>query len=94
MIDAKDWPLEVQDHVCLDQEISIPVRFNNAIHLVIPAGTHGIVKQADKHGHVMVEFGGQLFHFTLPAHDLSLVRRAHNSNRRAEHDARNGSISV
>lgn len=88
-IDLKDLPLEVQDHVTLDQPIVIETTWNRSIHLVIPAGTHGVVKATRPGGgSPQVVFGEQLFQFDQPWSDLTLYRRAMNGKRRDDHDKR------
>lgn len=76
----KELPLEVGDHVTLDHNLVIGSAAND-ISLVVLGGTHGMVKQT--YGlSVLVEFGGHLFCFGVPQHNLSLYRRSQNSKRR------------
>jgi hypothetical protein len=91
MIADKEWPLEVEDHVILETEIELwgPSHRAPVAALVIPKGTHGMVKGFSKSytGEVLVEFGGQLFRMADPRESLTLYRRSYHSKRRAEHDA-------
>lgn len=85
MIDAKDWPLEVEDHVVLERDILLQ---GDVGSLIVFAGTHGVVKNIPNFLEVYVEFKGMFFHITNPRKDLSLYRRSQHSKRRSEHDAR------
>jgi hypothetical protein len=88
MIDAKDWPLELEDHVVLEHEIDIDT--GTGASLNIPIGTHGVVKKIEKFQttYVFVEFRGMLFRMKAAQAQLSLYRRSQHSKRRADHDAR------
>ena len=78
-ISGEEWPLEPEDHVVLDKEIELN-GYGRAI-LVVPAGTHGVVKIVDG-DKIYVEFGAQMFKMTHPTHDLTLYRRSQHSRRR------------
>ena len=85
----EDWPLEVEDHVTLDEDLVIESSLNRSIALVVPAGQHGVVKSINSKGeNVRVMFGEQLFQFYNPFHFLTLYRRSQHSKRRDEHDRR------
>ena len=85
-LDKKDLPLEVEDHVILDDDLLVGHTHGygeGLPHIVVPAGTHGMVKRLPKVG-LQAEFGGQLFHVSLAwaANNLTLYRRSQHSKRR------------
>lgn len=82
-IAKKDLPLEMEDHVILDEGVVHSYDYASPVALMVLKGTHGVVKAVFLDGaQVAVEFGGQLYAFTKPADYLTLYRRSQHSKRR------------
>ena len=88
-ISEKDWPLEVGDHVTLDNSFLLSSPKEHCIIPRLRAGLGGIVREVFKdRGEAIIEFSGTEYLFTDVCRDVSIFRRFQNSKRRAEHDAR------